>query len=121
MCCIGVMQAVLGSLGCSAADQSQLVAHLLAVHQSAAEQLGTAPRQFLACVDLYAGTVTHKREQLLQQQQFIKVSKGEEIATSRVTVGIALHGAAGMPSSTAPVTDMCCSGPGCPCCNGRWS
>lgn len=105
---IGAVQAVLGSLGCSAADQSQLVAHLLAVHQSAEEQLAAAPRQFLACVDLYAGTVTHKREQLLQQQHFLKVRKGEETATSPCGGAVALHGAAGMPRLTASVTNMYC-------------
>lgn len=68
-----IKQDVLGSLGCSEEDQSKLVAHLLSVHQSAEAQLAAAPRQFLSCTELYSTTVVSKREQLLQQQKFLKV------------------------------------------------
>jgi hypothetical protein len=67
------VQEVLESLGCSDEDRSQLVSHLLAIHQSAEAQLDAAPRQFLSCAELYASTVVSKREQLLQQQHFLKV------------------------------------------------
>lgn len=70
---VPVVQGVLETLGCSEANQAALVAHMLAFHQSAAAQLGAAPRQFLACAELYAATVSYKREQLLQQQHFLKV------------------------------------------------
>lgn len=66
-------QDVLTSLGCSDEGQSQLVAHLSAIHRSAEAQLGAAPRSFLSCADLYGSTVVSKREQLLQQQKFLQV------------------------------------------------
>lgn len=70
---VHVLQDVLGLLGCSEDEQSKLVGHLLSMHQTAEAQLAAAPRQFLSCVELYGSTVVSKREQLLQQQKFLKV------------------------------------------------
>jgi hypothetical protein len=64
---------VLTSLECSEADSNELLALLLKLHNSAAAQLGAAPRHFMAAADLYSATISSKREQLLQQQQFLKV------------------------------------------------
>jgi hypothetical protein len=70
---VAAVQEVLQSLVCSEEDKARLVSHLLAIHQSAETQLDAAPRQFLSCADVYASTVVSKREQLLQQQHFLKV------------------------------------------------
>jgi hypothetical protein len=73
MVCLIVLQDVLVSLGCPDDRQSQLVDHLLSIHETAEVQLSAAPRQFLCCAELYGRTVLSKREQLLQQQKFLKV------------------------------------------------
>jgi hypothetical protein len=69
-------QEVLASLDCSESDRTELLSLLLKLHNSAAAQLGAAPRHFMAAADLYKCTISSKREQLLQQQQFLKVSDG---------------------------------------------
>lgn len=58
---------------CSGSDRSELLAALLKLHTSAAAQLGAAPRHFMAAADMYSRIMGNKREQLLQQQQFLKV------------------------------------------------
>ncbi|KAF6261448.1 ATP-binding dynein motor region D5-domain-containing protein [Scenedesmus sp. NREL 46B-D3] len=63
---------VLANLDCSESDSAALIALLLKLHSSAASQLGAAPRHFMAAADLYRATISSKREQLLQQQQFLK-------------------------------------------------
>lgn len=68
-----MVQDVLASLSCPDDQQSQLVGHLLSIHKTAEAQLSAAPRQFLSCAELYGRTGLSKREQLLQQQKFLKV------------------------------------------------
>jgi hypothetical protein len=67
------LQEVLASLDCSEQDRAELLSLLLKLHNSAAAQLAAAPRHFMAAADLYRATISSKREQLLQQQQFLKV------------------------------------------------
>jgi hypothetical protein len=67
------MQDVLASLDCSEQERAELLALLLKLHNSAAAQLSAAPQHFMAAADLYRATISSKREQLLQQQQFLKV------------------------------------------------
>jgi hypothetical protein len=67
------LQDVLVSLRCPDDQQLQLVDHLLSIHKIAEVQLSAAPRHFLSCAELYGRTVLSKREQLLQQQKFLKV------------------------------------------------
>lgn len=67
------MQGVFSDMDCSEEDQSELLTTLIKLHASAAAQLGAAPRKFMAAADVYAGVITKKRSQLLQQQQFLKV------------------------------------------------
>jgi hypothetical protein len=77
--CAGLLtapQEVLALLDCSEQDRTELLSLLLKLHNSAAAQLAAAPRHFMAAADLYRATISSKREQLLQQQQFLKVCRG---------------------------------------------
>jgi hypothetical protein len=63
-------------MGCPEPQQAKLLDGLLAIHASADQQLGAAPRHFLTCVDAYARTMARKQEELQQQQRFLKVRVG---------------------------------------------
>lgn len=73
------LQDVLSNLACSEPERAELLALLLKLHNSAAAQLGAAPRHFMAAADLYRATISSKREQLLQQQQFLKVCAAQPV------------------------------------------
>lgn len=58
----------------SALPSATLYAQMLHLHGTASS-LGAAPRHFLAFADLYGRILVNKKNQLNEQQQFLKVCK----------------------------------------------